>query len=53
MELNEVVVTKAIIERFTRKLEEMAGRIDRKTMSALMNQRNPVGSLEYLYDTLL
>lgn len=49
----DTVQTFSAVTKFTRKLEVMAGRIDRKTMSKLMDQRNPVKSLEYLYDTLL
>ena len=38
---------------FTRKLEALARRIDRETMKGMMNERDPVKSLEYLYGTLL
>ena len=49
----DTVETFSAVTKFTRKLEKMAGRIDQKTMSELMDRRNPVKSLEYLYDTLL
>jgi xylose isomerase len=37
----------------TRKLEALTERIDRKQMSALMQERNPVRTLRYLYDAVL
>ncbi len=39
--------------RITRKMEGMADRIDRKTMSKLMRGRNPVKPIEYLFENLL
>ena len=39
--------------RITRKMEGMADRIDRKTMSKLMSGRNPVKPIEYLFENLL
>ncbi len=37
----------------TRKLEALTERIDRKQMSALMQDRNPAKTLRYLYDAVL
>jgi xylose isomerase len=45
--------TFSTVTHLTRKLEALAGRIDRRQMSALMAERNPVRSLRYLYDTAL
>jgi xylose isomerase len=41
------------VVRLTRKLEGLAGRIDRQRMGALLAERNPVKSLDYLYDAVL
>ncbi len=37
----------------TRKLEALTERIDQQHMSVLMQDRNPVKSLRYLYDAVL
>jgi len=37
----------------TRKLEALTERIDQQQMSALMQDRNPVKTLRYLYDAVL
>ena len=37
----------------TRKLEALTERIDQQQMDALMQDRNPVRTLRYLYDTVL
>jgi hypothetical protein len=37
----------------TRKLEALTERIDRRKMTALMAERNPVKTMRYLYDTVL
>ena len=39
--------------RLTRKLENLARKIDRKAMSEFLEERNPVKSIDYLYQTLL
>jgi xylose isomerase len=45
--------TFSTVTRLTRKMEKLARKIDRKTMSSLLADRNPVNSIGYLYDTLL
>ena len=45
--------TFSTVTHLTRKLEALAGRIDRRQMAALMAERNPVATLRYLYDTVL
>jgi xylose isomerase len=47
------VQTFSTVTRLTRKMEKLARKIDRKTMSSLLADRNPVKSIGYLYDTLL
>jgi xylose isomerase len=47
------VDTFSTVTRLTRKMENLAKKIDRKAMSKLLADRNPVKSIDYLYDTLL
>jgi xylose isomerase len=49
----DTVQTFSTVTRLTRKMEKLARKIDRKTMSSLLADRNPVKSIGYLYDTLL
>ncbi|MCB1122238.1 MAG: sugar phosphate isomerase/epimerase [Verrucomicrobiae bacterium] len=41
-----------LVTKLTRKLESFADRIDREKITAIMRTRNPVTSLEYLYDLI-
>ena len=45
--------TFSTVTRLTRKLEGLADRIDRQRMGTLLAERNPVKSLDYLYDAVL
>jgi len=49
----DTVQTFSTVTKLTRKMEKLAGKIDRKVMSNLLANRNPVESIGYLYDTLL
>ncbi len=49
----DTVETFNTVVTLTRRLEEMAGRIDRTEMEQLLQQRNPARSLRYLYDKVL
>lgn len=49
----DTVETFNAVTHLTRKLESLAGRIDRQKMTAVMAERNPVEALRYLYDTAL
>ena len=49
----DTVRTFSTVTRLTRKMESLARKIDRKTMSNLLADRDPVKSIGYLYDTLL
>jgi xylose isomerase len=49
----DFVDTFTTVIRMTRKLEEMARRIDRTAMNKLLAERNPTRSMAYLLDTLL
>jgi xylose isomerase len=49
----DTVETFSIVTRLTRKLEGLADRIDRQRMGTLLAERNPVKSLDYLYDAVL
>jgi xylose isomerase len=50
---NDTVETFNATFHMTRKLEALTERIDRDQMKALMQNRNPVRTLRYLYDTVL
>ncbi len=41
-----------LVMKLTRKLENLTNRIDKNTMNTLMQQRNPVKTMDYLYDTI-
>ena len=45
--------TFSTVMRLTRRLEGLADRIDRQRMGAMLAERNPVKSLDYLYDAVL
>jgi xylose isomerase len=49
----DTVETFNAVTRITRKLESLADRIDRDQMSAIMEGRNPVKALDYLYRTII
>ena len=42
-----------LVTKLTRKMEDMTGRLDRKKMTSLLAQRNPVRTMDYLCDTFL
>jgi len=42
-----------LVAKLTRKLEALAERIDRDKMAAMMAERNPIKTLNYLYDTVI
>ena len=48
----DTVETFNTVTKLTLRLEELASRIDRETMSQIFNERNPVKSLDYLYSIL-
>ncbi|MBC7235855.1 MAG: sugar phosphate isomerase/epimerase [Chloroflexi bacterium] len=48
----DVVANFAAVTQLTRKLEEIAERIDAETMEELLRQRNPAQTLPYLYSLL-
>ncbi|OPZ19605.1 MAG: Xylose isomerase [candidate division BRC1 bacterium ADurb.BinA364] len=41
------------VAKITRRLEALAGRLDRSAVEPLLRERNPAKSLEFLYDTVL
>jgi xylose isomerase len=49
----DTVETFDTVTFLTRKLESLAEQIDREHMAAMMEERNPVDIMRYLYDTLL
>jgi xylose isomerase len=49
----DTVETFNTVIHLTRKLESLADRIDRQQMGAVMEERNPVRAIRYLYDTVL
>jgi xylose isomerase len=49
----DTIETFNTVIRLTRKLEQLTDKIDRQTMSRLLNERNPVKSIDYLYSILL
>jgi xylose isomerase len=49
----DTVETFNTVTALTRRLEEIANRIDRREMNALLEQRNPACSLRYLYEQVL
>jgi xylose isomerase len=49
----DTVETFNTVTALTRRLEEIANRIDRREMNALLEQRNPARSLRYLYEQVL
>ena len=49
----DTVETFNVVTRLTRKLERLAGRIDRAQMAEIMAARNPVRALDYLYSAVL
>ncbi len=42
-----------LVTKLTRKLEQTAEKIDRTAMTKLLQERNPVKTVEYLYDTII
>jgi xylose isomerase len=42
-----------VANRITRKLEELAASLDEKKIQELLNERNPVSSMDHLFDVLL
>jgi xylose isomerase len=49
----DTVQTFNVVNKITRKLEKLAESLDDNKINALTQQRNPVSSIEYLFDTLI
>jgi len=49
----DFVETFDTVIHLTRRMEQMAAKIDRTTMKSLLAERNPAKSMRYLFDTLL